>query len=321
MPDTRRAELGPGSDRALKSADVDPLGDDFEKAEQGFVDCPVLDANGGSLVVRKATVQVPRVEPEEAMKSQGYAYNRSDDELSAWGQSFTSRIGDGTGNPEEDYLSVLKLIANCKPNAKYLDIGCGVGRIIQIVQHSVGSLVGLEPELERFQACYKAHNDGDRIRIINSTSREYKDAHPEDRFDIIAVSMVLQHVPTGICDQILRDVREFLMPEGVAIIATTQQDVERFTFEFNPRPQTVEEFDRYAVDTANQQWGIPVRMFSKASFHQTIEQAGLHIIHWSQFSYFRPEKLAWWAARSGVPPEAIRHVAISQYAVVKRDRS
>jgi len=255
------------------------------------------------------------------MKIQGYTYKGNDDELSAWDQSFTSRIGDGTGNPEEEYLSVLKLIANCKPNAKYLDIGCGLGRIIQIVQHSVGGLVGLEPDPERFQACYDRHHDGDRIRIINSTSLEYKDAHPEDRFDIIAVSMVLQHVPTAICDQILCDVHDLLMPEGVAIIAATQQEIERFTFEFNPTLQIVEEFDRYAEDTANQEWGIPVRMFSKASFHRAIEQGGLHIIHWGQFSYYRPEKLAWWAARSGVPPEAIQDVAISQYAVVKRGRS
>ena len=254
------------------------------------------------------------------MKIPAYTYNASDHGLSDWVLSFTSRIGDGTGDPEEEYLSLLKLIANCKPNAQYLDIGCGFGRIIDIVKHSVGRMVGLEPDPERFRACYKGHHDGDRISIVNSTSLEYKHAHPQDRFDIIVVSMVLQHVSTKICDQILRDVHDPLMPEGVAIIGTTQQEVERFTFESDSTPRNVEEFDRYAEDTANQEWGIPVRMFSKASFHRAIEQAGLHTIHWGQFSYFRPEKLAWWAARSGVSPEAIQDVGISQYAVVKRDR-
>jgi len=254
------------------------------------------------------------------MKVPAYTYNLDDFEISAWNRNFTSRIGDGTGDPEEEYLSVLNLIANCKPNAKYLDIGCGEGRVIDIVKHNIGNLVGLEPDLERYQTCYKAHDDGDRIRIINSTSLEYKNAHPEDRFDIIAVSMVLQHVPTGICDQILRDVRELLMLGGVAIIATTQQTVERLTFTSNPTRQNVEDFDRYAADTANQQWGLPVRMFSKASFFRAIEQAGLHVVHWGQFSYVRPGKLTWVAGQIGVSPEAIQDVGTSQYAVVKRDR-
>lgn len=254
------------------------------------------------------------------MKAPAYTYNLDDSKISVWNRNFTSRIGDETGDPEEEYLSLLRLIANCRPNAKYLDIGCGEGRVVDLVKHSVGSLVGLEPDTERYRVCYKAHDDGDRIRIVNSTSIEYKNAHPQDRFDIIAVSMVLQHVPTGICDQILRDVRELLMAGGVGVIATTQQAVERLTFTFNPTPQSVEDFDRYAADTANQRWGLPVRIFSKASFLQAIEHAGLNVVHWSQFSYVRSEKLAWVAAQLGVSPEAIQNVGTSQYAVVKRDR-
>jgi SAM-dependent methyltransferase len=255
------------------------------------------------------------------MTSPAYTYNLDDKKISDWNQNFTSRIGDGSGDPEAEYLSLLHLIANCRPEAKYLDIGCGEGRVIDIVQHCIGSLVGLEPDPKRFQACYKTHNDGHRIRIINSTSAEYRDANPSDRFDIIALSMVLQHVPTGVCDQILQDVRALLMPEGVAIIATTQRKVEQFTFALNSTPRTVEEFDRYAADTANQPYGLPVRNFSKDSFRQAIERAGLDIIHWGQFSYVRPEKLGWVAAQLGLSPEAIEDVATSQHAVVKRSRT
>jgi SAM-dependent methyltransferase len=252
---------------------------------------------------------------------QEYSYNAADDKLPYWNWSFTSRIGDGTGDPEEEYLSLVKLIVNCRPNAKLLDVGCGLGRIIDLVRHNVDSLVGLEPDRERFGACYKGNRGRDRICIVNSTSLEYKNAHPGKCFDIVTVSMVLQHVPTAMCDQILRDVRDLLLPDGVAIIATTQQELERYTLQSDPTPRSVEEFDRYAEDTANQHLGVPVRTFSKASLREAIERAGLMVIHWGQFSYIRPEKLAWFAAHIGVAPETIQDVGTSQYAVVKLARA
>jgi SAM-dependent methyltransferase len=247
-----------------------------------------------------------------------YTYHDTDPELEVWNRNFTSRIGDGTGDPEEEFLALVKLVAACKPNSKCLDIGCGLGRIIQMIGHSVRSAVGLEPDLQRFQSCRDRIQDGDRIEIVRSNSSDYKNVHPEDRFDIIIVSMVLQHVPTWICDQILSDVSDLLTPEGVAIIATAQQQVERFTCQSNSAPLTPEELDRYGADTLNQRWGLPIRNFSKASFIQTVERAGLHVIHWGQFSYVRPEKLLWYAAQVNVAAEAIQDVAVSQYAVVKR---
>ncbi|MGC9196348.1 MAG: class I SAM-dependent methyltransferase [Syntrophobacteraceae bacterium] len=252
------------------------------------------------------------------IKSQSYTYADSDRELHAWLQNFTSRIGDGSGDPEEEFLSLVKLVTNCKPNSNFLEIGCGFGRIIGIVEHSVGRAVGLEPDFKRFRACHDTFDDGDRIRIIHATSGEYKRAHPANHFDIVVVSMVLQHVSTGTCDQILRDVYDLLTPEGVAILATTQQEVERFAFQSSPGPHSEEEYNRYALEPGDRKWGLPVRAFSKASFRRVIEAAGLSVIHWGQFSYIRPEKLPWMARTLNVASEAIRDVGTSQYAVVKR---
>jgi ubiquinone/menaquinone biosynthesis C-methylase UbiE len=250
--------------------------------------------------------------------SRSYTYDDSDSEQLAWLQNFTSRIGDGSGDPEEEFLSLLSLVANCKPNSKFLEIGSGFGRIIGIVEHSVGRVVGLEPDFERFQACHDTFDDGDRIRILHSTSGEYKRSHPANHFDIVVVSMVLQHVSTGTCDQILRDVHDLLTPEGVAILATTQQEVERFAFQSSPGPHSEEEYNRYVMEPGDRKWGLPVRAFSKASFHRVIEGCGLRVIHWGQFCYIRPEKLEWMANTLNVCPEAIRDVGSSQYAVARR---
>lgn len=243
-------------------------------------------------------------------------FDLADDAMARWNRAFTSRHGDGSGDPEEQYHALLNVIAYCKPKASYLDIGCGFGRIIEIFKPAAGRIIGLEPSPGRFEACYNKYNDGRRIRIINSTSSAYKEARPKDRFDIIVVSMVLQHVATAVCDQILRDVHDLLAAGGVAIIATTHLRTERFMFPTQREAQTVEQFDEYAANPENQRWGIPVRMFSQDSLRRAIEGAGLHVIDWSQFSYARPERQAWLAGEFGLQPNDLDNVGFSQYAVV-----
>ena len=228
--------------------------------------------------------------------SQDYRYAASDDLLPAWRKNFTSRIGDGTGDSEEEYLATVKLLVACKSNANCLDIGCGLGRLIELIKDDIGTFVGLEPDLARYRDCFKNYDDGGRIQIVHATSSEYKAAQQDARFDLITLSMVLQHVATNICDQILHNVHDLLTPDGMAIVATTLQPVERFTLQHDPSARSIESFDQYALDTSNQNWGIPVRYFSKASFHDVLQQAGLKIVRWGQFSYYRLEKLAWFSA-------------------------
>lgn len=91
-----------------------------------------------------------------------YTYNASDDDLVAWNRNFTSRIGDGSGDPEEDYLSELRIVAASKPDGPLLEIGCGLGRIIRVMNHA-GAIVGLEPDTERFQASHASLHDGERL--------------------------------------------------------------------------------------------------------------------------------------------------------------
>jgi ubiquinone/menaquinone biosynthesis C-methylase UbiE len=249
---------------------------------------------------------------------QRYKYNFTDDQLGDLMKSFTSRNGDGTGDIEENYQSCLRLVGNCKTDQNYLDVGSGSGRIIEIMRPNAKRMTGLEPDIERFKSCRDNYLNCENVQIFNSTTSEYNDAFPNERFDVIIVSMVLQHVSTTTCGQILRDVQKLLAPNGVGIVATTHFFDERFLYQFDTNPKSSDEFDRYAENCSDQEWGIPVRMFSKGSFYREIEQAALEVIVWNQFCYFRPEKLAHFAPLYHVPADAIRDTAISQFAVVRR---
>lgn len=248
-----------------------------------------------------------------------YRYNGRDEELATFMEAFTSRIGNGLGDPEEDYLSTLQLVACCRPRASLVDIGCGLGRVIGLLNSKVESMVGLEPDFDRFSDCCKAYHDGCRIQILNTTSDRYKTDFPHKLFDIGVVSMVIQHVSTNTCHGILSDLHDLLSDDGIGVVATTLQEVERFTLETDPAPLSESEFNRYAEDVDCQASGIlPVRQFSRESFLGTLSKAGLETIRWGQFSYMRADHVDWFASYYSLNPDDIRDVGTSQYSVVRK---
>ncbi|MCW2272925.1 methyltransferase domain-containing protein [Rhodoblastus acidophilus] len=249
-------------------------------------------------------------------QDQAYKYNASDAELNAFVKSFTSRVGDG--DIEEDYLGLLRVLAHCKAGGRFLEIGAGLGRIVDLVKAKAGLMVALEPDVERFAACHRGHHDEAKVRILNGTSADYRARHPEDRFDLIIVSMVLQHVATDVCAALLDDLAALLAVDGVGVVATTHFLEERFTTQREPACRGKQAFDAYAHDIAGQHAGIPVRLFSQQSLAADIDRAGLTIVNQRPFCYFRPEALPFFAGLYGVDADRLRDCAASQYGVVAR---
>lgn len=247
-----------------------------------------------------------------------YIYNASDDDLLLWNQNFTSRMGDGLGDPEEEFLELVKLIIRCRPGSRVLDIGCGLGRFVDLIGQHVGRMTCLEPDEARYRHCYRHHNNGVSVEVLHTTSGDYRRRQPEARFDLVLLSMVLQHVSTATCLELLDDMAHLLGPNGIGVIATTQQDIERFTYQSDPTVRSVAEFNEYCSSSEDQRYGIPVRQFSKASLLAAVAQSNLDIIRWGQFCYLKPEKVDWYANWMGSSPSAIENLGISQYAVVRR---
>jgi SAM-dependent methyltransferase len=246
-----------------------------------------------------------------------YVYPGDDAELAAATPMFTSRIGDGRGNHEEDFLSALRLAAAGKAGGAFLDVGSGVGRIVDLVRAEAGRVTGLEPDAERCRACETGFAHDPRVAMFRMTTTDYRVRFPRRRFDLVTVSMVLQHVSTGTCARILGDVRAMMAPGALAVIATTHFFEERFTFEADASAHDAAEFDRCADGEPRPDKGLPVRMFSQASLAQEIARAGLEPIVWRPFTFVRPESLERAAAQYRAPPERLRDVGLSQYVVAR----
>jgi 2-polyprenyl-3-methyl-5-hydroxy-6-metoxy-1,4-benzoquinol methylase len=92
---------------------------------------------------------------------------------------------------------------------------------------------------------------------------------------------------------------------------------ERFCFEHDTTSKTAEEYDRYALDTGSQYYGVPVRGFSRGSLCRSIEGAGLAVVEWDQFSFVQPEMAEWFAGCLELAPEVLQDMGISQYAIAE----
>jgi SAM-dependent methyltransferase len=253
------------------------------------------------------------------MTDENYVYASDDGGIDAWHRRLTSRIGDGTGDVEEDFLSCLKVVAACKSGGNFFDIGSGFGRIVGIIRPFARRTVGIEPDAQRCAYTHGLFAGDDGVRMHNWTTRQWRDAFAAERFDVVTFSMVLQHVSTGMAREILADMRALLKPDGIGVVATTHCREERFKTEKNTTPKTAAEFDRYAEDWTGHEWGLPVRLFSRASFESVLAESGLEIVTWRQFCYARPEMSETYASATNVPVDWLRDHAVSQYAVVRRD--
>jgi 2-polyprenyl-3-methyl-5-hydroxy-6-metoxy-1,4-benzoquinol methylase len=253
------------------------------------------------------------------MTSQGYVYAAVDDGLNdRWASLFTNRIGDGGGDHEHQLFSVIGLVTHCKAGARLLDIGCGLGRFIGVVRDQAGSVVGLEPDEVRFRSCLNEFRNDEKVEVLHTTSHQFRKTRPDARFDVILLSMVLQHVPTDVCDAVLSDLNALLADNGIGIVSTTHARDERFSYQSGEIAANQAEFDAYAHNSSAHAKGIPVRDFSRQSLGDAVGRAGLAIIDWGQFPYVRDEKIDWYAKEMKIAPAALKDFGVSQYAVVKR---
>jgi SAM-dependent methyltransferase len=259
-----------------------------------------------------------RLTSVDGSSTNSYKYNATDDGLAAYKALFTSRVGNGSGDMEEDFFSALDLIAGVKSGGNFLDLGTGLGRIVAILQPYARRLVGLEPDRERFEHCHAAFNGRSGVEILNLYSSRYLELNPQAEFDLVTAAMVLQHVSTPVCHNILADIHRLIGESGLGIISTTHFPNEVFIYQTDATPRDPQEFDAYASDPSSQHSGIPVRQFSRKTFLEALAGARLKVLMWKQFSYVLPDRVDGFSRLFRVDQESIRDCGVSQFAIVRR---
>jgi 2-polyprenyl-3-methyl-5-hydroxy-6-metoxy-1,4-benzoquinol methylase len=239
--------------------------------------------------------------------------------------NFENRLGDNSGLHEQEHFDNLEMLLAIKRGGSCLDVGAGLGRVTAVAREIVAEVVALEPDESRWRECHRAYHREPDCQVYRQTTSEYLRQNPDKRFDLIVVSMVIQHLSTSNCDQLISEVSTLLKPDGVVIIYTTHtlEKCKGFSFSSNPERNFVPEaeFNAYtAAPPAEQTMGLPVRRFSKQDLMDVIDRADLAPIFWRQTSYYRPERLDYFAWRLNVDPRELNSVGNSQFVVAQKKR-
>jgi 2-polyprenyl-3-methyl-5-hydroxy-6-metoxy-1,4-benzoquinol methylase len=251
-----------------------------------------------------------------------YKYTSEDSELAGYAGKFHSRIGTNGGNHEADYFETVQMLAAIYRDGSLLDIGAGVGRLTGLVSGVIKETVALEPDRGRWEICRKAMSDTPHCEVLNMTTTGYIEENPGKKFDVVVIGMVLQHLSTSACQQLLKESASLLTDKGVCVVFTTHaiQETRGFSYakaDADERYIDVEDFDRYASDHRLQLKGLPVRRFSKAELLDCMG-AYFNVILWRPTSFYGDEIRPWFAKRLGVSPDELKDVGNSQFVVAQR---
>jgi ubiquinone/menaquinone biosynthesis C-methylase UbiE len=254
----------------------------------------------------------------------GYQYKPRKRLGTTFRRYFTSRIGDGRGNHERDYLDILDLLIELKRGGSFLDIGCGWGRMIVRAAGKMNEIVGLEPDPALCQEARQivAEREVPSCHIVGQTSFEYMADNPGKVFDLVLLSMVLQHVSTDMCRRLIEDTARLVKTDGLVVLATSHasEATKGFTYEealAGERHLSPEVYDRYAENTDEQEKGLPMRRLSREELLALVSPH-FDVLLWRPFSYIRPEKCSAFARSLDVSPEEIRDVALLQVVVLRK---
>ncbi len=119
--------------------------------------------------------------------------------------------GKATHHRDPNYLEELALIKRYQPSGRFLDVGCNMGMLLRHVKQMGWEAVGVEPS----PSVAKLATERLGLSVYNGFLRDLPKAE-EGRFDVIAMSDVLEHV----CEPVpfLLDAARLLARQGLLYV-------------------------------------------------------------------------------------------------------
>jgi SAM-dependent methyltransferase len=155
------------------------------------------------------------------------------------------------------------LLADVRPGDRVLDLGCGAGRFLALLEDGVGVEIAEEAATRA-----RANVPGADVRVIEDESLPV--GHGE--FDLVWCSEVLEHIPD--VGATLNEVRRVLRPGGRALITVPHHSrvsgawiaPTRFESHFDPLGQHVRFFTRRSLTAALEFAGFEARVWRDGPF-------------------------------------------------------
>lgn len=193
-----------------------------------------------------------------------------------------------------------------RPDDRVLDCGCGLGWFLKVIDAVAPCrLTGIDSDLPRL---WRAKAEVERVPLSAGSVMELP--YPDDHFDKVILSEVLEHIPDDL--SALLEVRRVVRPGGVIAITVPHQN---YPFLWDPINWTLERLGRPPIREGffGGIWTNHVRLYKRADLLALVERAGLiaedprqFVHHCFPFAHNLVYGLGMRLVESGLLPQADR---------------
>jgi SAM-dependent methyltransferase len=170
------------------------------------------------------------------------------------------------------YTDIVNVLERVAGGRRLLEVGCGTGDFLSFAVEHGFSVVGTEPSAEAAQRAASTH-----LTVHDMTLEKFVARYPTERFDVIVMLNVLEHVPDAV--RTLRECKQILNPGGIICLRVPNdfsdiQVAAREKLGVNPWwiavPDHINYFnfaslrqllDRLGFETVHEQGDFPMEMF------------------------------------------------------------
>ncbi len=114
---------------------------------------------------------------------------------------------------ELEEKKILQFIANFSPSGLILDVGCGYGRLLELIPDDKYTAYGIDLNPEIVKAC-KANG------LNCFTPEQFESSMESTQFDVILMLHIIEHLSPSSCFKFIDSYLDRLKDGGILIIAT-----------------------------------------------------------------------------------------------------
>jgi len=155
------------------------------------------------------------------MRENEYEYPDKEDKITAENVKRIEIYPGYWAESENNILNIVKkMIKPGEGRKRFLDAGCGEGRLIPFFESQFDEIVGVDPDPKRLKVAEKLIHKlrlSNKIKLKRAAIEDFRDF---DKFDFILCSHVLQHVHTEIAPVIIKIFRSLIRDDGLICITT-----------------------------------------------------------------------------------------------------
>jgi 2-polyprenyl-3-methyl-5-hydroxy-6-metoxy-1,4-benzoquinol methylase len=183
---------------------------------------------------------------------------------------------------------------NFKGKSRFLDAGCGNGRLITRFESHFNEIVAIEPDIQRLsnaKELVKSTGIEHKTSLYQTLAEKYTSAI---KFDFILNSHVIQHIHTHNVKPLLKNLYDHLKDEGILAITTchSYQSHDYYTKNYVLKGKPVMEItdEAHYNDLVDGSGLLPVHFFESDGFIKMLQEIGLETIDFSVFHVDKKER-------------------------------